>query len=93
MINENVDATTNKQDITATTWKYKKIEVIWLLFWITYSQKKEPKLAYPIVAKPTKNREKTEKKYSTEKKGKFWIKSGNKKKSQISNKKQMGRYQ
>ena len=32
MINENVDATTNKQDITATTWKYKKIEVIWLLF-------------------------------------------------------------
>ena len=57
--------------------------------------KKEPKLAYPIVAKPTKNREKTEKKYSTEKKGKFWIKSGNKKK--ITNlkqtKKQKGRYQ
>ena len=48
--------------------------------------KKEPILAYPIVDKPTKNREKTEKKYSTEKKGKFWIKSGNKKKSQISNK-------
>ena len=49
--------------------------------------KKEPKLAYPIVDKPTKNREKTEKKYSTKKKkGKFWIKSGNKKKSQISNK-------
>ena len=58
--------------------------------------KKEPKLAYPIVDKPTKNREKTEKKYSTKKKkGKFWIKSGNKKK--ITNlkqtKKQMGRYQ
>ena len=36
--------------------------------------KKEPKLAYPIVAKPTKNREKTEKKYSTKKKENFGLK-------------------
>ena len=48
--------------------------------------KKEPLLAYPIVAKPTKNREKTEKKYSTKKKENFGLKVEIKKKSQISNK-------
>ena len=36
--------------------------------------KKKPKLAYPIVDKPTKNREKTEKKYSTKKKENFGLK-------------------
>ena len=57
--------------------------------------KKEPKLAYPIVAKPTKNREKTEKKYSTKKKENFGLKVEKKKIKNLNQKKKkkMGRYQ
>ena len=56
--------------------------------------KKEPKLAYPIVAKPTKNREKTEKKYSTKKKKEnFGLKVEIKKNHKSQTNKQMGRYQ